>query len=360
MVRCAHHLYLDVSRKTGAIKSNFPDIDVEEMAESCSLDVADRGGATLEESAGFLNVTRERFRQLETLILDKLRARPKDIAVLLEYANDPQVEAISPLAQARRDSGEGSGGVVTVGRGKKLPLEPPPGDSDFEDESFEPARLFAEGRPAERDVAWVWRVAQSRDEERQARSRGERFDLGGVPLSPQTAAIVEHVRGLWATEGRGPSKDEVAAHLGLEGNTATKRVRVDSLLQGLRQAGWVTVSKKTGITIGKPAEYSPPAKVKDSTVSPGTGPLPLVPKVEKTRAPAPTLPPGLVRLTLSPAPSPTSTPRPRASARIVGRAHVERPAHEDSTAVGLLAPLAEIVAEGLRRGLRSAVERALP
>src|SRR5580765_7260786 len=48
-VSCKHHLYLDVSARTGAIKLNFPDLEVWEMTETCALDVADRGGTTLEE-----------------------------------------------------------------------------------------------------------------------------------------------------------------------------------------------------------------------------------------------------------------------------------------------------------------------
>jgi len=48
-VSCQHHLFLDVSPRTGAIKLNFPDLEVWEMTETCALDVADRGGTTLEE-----------------------------------------------------------------------------------------------------------------------------------------------------------------------------------------------------------------------------------------------------------------------------------------------------------------------
>jgi len=40
-----------VSARTGAIKLNFPDLEVWEMTETCALDVADRGGTTLERSA---------------------------------------------------------------------------------------------------------------------------------------------------------------------------------------------------------------------------------------------------------------------------------------------------------------------
>lgn len=76
-VSCVHHLYLDVSAQSGAIKVNFPDVDVTEMealAETCALDVADRQGVTLEEVADAMNITRERVRQIETRALAKVRA----------------------------------------------------------------------------------------------------------------------------------------------------------------------------------------------------------------------------------------------------------------------------------------------
>jgi hypothetical protein len=73
-VSCAHHLYLDVNPESGAIKLNFPHLEVWEMAETCSLDVADRGGITLEEVGAILNLTRERIRQVEVRGLYKIRA----------------------------------------------------------------------------------------------------------------------------------------------------------------------------------------------------------------------------------------------------------------------------------------------
>ena len=72
-VSCKHHLYLDVNPDTGSIKLNFPDLEVWEMAETCSLDVADRGGITLEEVGEILNLTRERIRQVEVRGLLKLK-----------------------------------------------------------------------------------------------------------------------------------------------------------------------------------------------------------------------------------------------------------------------------------------------
>ena len=70
---CKHHLYLDVNPETGSIKLNFPHLEPWEMAESCSLDVAERAGITLEEVGAIVNLTRERVRQVEVRATAKLR-----------------------------------------------------------------------------------------------------------------------------------------------------------------------------------------------------------------------------------------------------------------------------------------------
>lgn len=86
-VSCKHHLYLDVSARTGAIKLNFPDLEVWEMTETCALDVADRGGTTLEEVGAIMNLTRERIRQVEVKGLAKLQAL-KDMSALRDYVDE--------------------------------------------------------------------------------------------------------------------------------------------------------------------------------------------------------------------------------------------------------------------------------
>jgi hypothetical protein len=86
-VSCKHHLYLDVSARTGAIKVNFPDLEVWEMTETCALDVADRGGTTLEEVGAIMNLTRERIRQVEVKGLAKL-AGLRDMTALRDYVDE--------------------------------------------------------------------------------------------------------------------------------------------------------------------------------------------------------------------------------------------------------------------------------
>lgn len=73
-VSCSHHNFLDVNPETGALKLNFPHLEVWQMppGESCSLDVADRGGVILEEVGRIFNLTRERIRQIEVSGLAKL------------------------------------------------------------------------------------------------------------------------------------------------------------------------------------------------------------------------------------------------------------------------------------------------
>jgi hypothetical protein len=72
-VACKHHLYLDVNPETGSIKINFPDLEPWELQQTCALDVADRGGITLEEVGEIMNLTRERIRQVEVRGLLKLK-----------------------------------------------------------------------------------------------------------------------------------------------------------------------------------------------------------------------------------------------------------------------------------------------
>lgn len=62
---CDQHLYLDVNPETGSIKINFPSLEPWELKHTCTLDLAARGGLTLEEIGEITNLTRERIRQVE-------------------------------------------------------------------------------------------------------------------------------------------------------------------------------------------------------------------------------------------------------------------------------------------------------
>jgi hypothetical protein len=81
---CKYHLYLDVHPDRGSLKFNYPTLEPWEMKETCVLDIADRGGLTLEEVGALLSVTRERIRQIEAAFLNQLRRDP----LILRLAGD--------------------------------------------------------------------------------------------------------------------------------------------------------------------------------------------------------------------------------------------------------------------------------
>jgi hypothetical protein len=132
-VSCQHHLYLDVSARTGAIKLNFPDLEVWEMSETCALDVADRGGTTLEEVGAIMNLTRERIRQVEVKGLARLAAL-RDMTALRDYVEaGPVGKRRLPVLSAEDDEEEGGEGA-----------EDTDGEDDFDVESFASSDLDAE------------------------------------------------------------------------------------------------------------------------------------------------------------------------------------------------------------------------
>src|SRR5258706_4302626 len=91
-VACKHHLYLDINPETGSIKINFPDLEPWELQHTCALDVAERGGITLEEVGEIMNLTRERIRQVEVRGLLKLKMgspSPDELGAELLAAKEP-------------------------------------------------------------------------------------------------------------------------------------------------------------------------------------------------------------------------------------------------------------------------------
>lgn len=74
-ISCRHHLFVDVT-KSGSVSLPWRERDFDELEETCSLDVALRGGMTLEDVGALMNVTRERTRQLEEATMAKLASNP--------------------------------------------------------------------------------------------------------------------------------------------------------------------------------------------------------------------------------------------------------------------------------------------
>lgn len=144
-VSCKHHLFIDVSPRTGAIKLNFPDLEVWDLGESCALDVADRGGTTLEDVGAIMNLTRERIRQVEVKALAKLEAL-NDMYALRDYVDE------GPVGKRRLPTltKEELSGTKTKAKAKvKAPVAPVAeideededefdADDDFEAEETEP------------------------------------------------------------------------------------------------------------------------------------------------------------------------------------------------------------------------------
>lgn len=134
-VACRHHLYLDVSAKTGAIKLNFPDLEVDELTASCALDVADRQGTTLEGVGAIMNLTRERIRQVEVRALAQLKAA-EDMFILRDFVEEgPKGKRRLPLlehGEEDENESESEGDESTHA------------ESDFDPEYFASEELDAE------------------------------------------------------------------------------------------------------------------------------------------------------------------------------------------------------------------------
>lgn len=102
-VSCKYNLFLDVNPRTGSVKLNFPDKEIWELAETCVLDVADRGGITLEEVGRIMNLTRERIRQVETHGL-------KTLAEQLDIEPAPPRKSRLPVMEERGEEHEEGAG----------------------------------------------------------------------------------------------------------------------------------------------------------------------------------------------------------------------------------------------------------
>lgn len=76
-VSCRYHLHLDVN-PAGSLKLNHPGLEPWQLLETCALDVADRGGTTLQEVGDVLGVTKEGARTIQLKAIRKMRCRTLD------------------------------------------------------------------------------------------------------------------------------------------------------------------------------------------------------------------------------------------------------------------------------------------
>lgn len=66
-VHCRYHLFTEAVAQGRRV-------DLASVPETCALDVASRGGATLDEIGAVLRISKERARQVELMALRKLHA----------------------------------------------------------------------------------------------------------------------------------------------------------------------------------------------------------------------------------------------------------------------------------------------
>jgi len=100
---CRHHLYLEVS-EVGSVRVNFPDVDpgrFDLLPETCALDVADRGGTTLEDVGAALNVSRQYILQSEWRSIRRIQ-RGSVFAQFADEIRRRRAKTPSPAAPRRQ------------------------------------------------------------------------------------------------------------------------------------------------------------------------------------------------------------------------------------------------------------------
>lgn len=78
-VGCRFHLYLDV-KEGGYLRYNFPDRALEDLEETCALDVAESGHHTLEQVGDLVNMGRDHLLRVERAVRGRLRETMHDVA----------------------------------------------------------------------------------------------------------------------------------------------------------------------------------------------------------------------------------------------------------------------------------------
>jgi hypothetical protein len=86
-LNCRHHLAVDWKGRNGSALGMyvFPDAELDELPETCALDVAQKyDGLPLHDVGTLLSITRERVRQIELKALRKIRRQMASIVKALE------------------------------------------------------------------------------------------------------------------------------------------------------------------------------------------------------------------------------------------------------------------------------------
>jgi hypothetical protein len=86
-IGCKYHLYLDINKNNGSIKFNFPDLEFDELDQTCALDIIEKGETTLEDIGKHMNLTRERVRQIQDNVIEKLKISGLFPEEVLDYYN---------------------------------------------------------------------------------------------------------------------------------------------------------------------------------------------------------------------------------------------------------------------------------
>jgi DNA-directed RNA polymerase specialized sigma24 family protein len=271
-VSCRHHLAIEVDEDEGDLSFAFPGKQPWELAETCALDVAERGGATLEVVSDMFDLTRERIRQIEGKALGRLKHVSRS-AVLAPF-KDAEFGAYNGLGV--------SGGANESPRSEESP--PPATEDEVEDESSR-RPLYSCGREprfgegdedagfAQAEADWFFDQKTKQESEAGGKDRtGFAIQmLHGVPLNPRAAQAIEFVRVCWAERGAGPSALDIADALGIEGATdEARRTSIGVLLQGVREAGLLRMSRTTGAELVEPR---PKKETPDDAETEGAGQL---------------------------------------------------------------------------------------
>lgn len=69
---CKYNLYLDV-KDNHSLVYNFPEKEIEELIDSCVLDIANEVNLTTEDIASMMNISDARLDQIEKVAYDKLK-----------------------------------------------------------------------------------------------------------------------------------------------------------------------------------------------------------------------------------------------------------------------------------------------